>query len=468
MKLTSHTLLKSLDCDKFTWLSYRHPEYKNKANDEYQLPFEKIREIKQIGKTLFTGGIDLSRGNTLGIKELTEVTKRAFLTEHGIFYNPTFQSNDLVYQADVLIKSKKRTKILNIVDGIYIKIPDHIIEAAFLMSILKSNKWDKLTEIHCAFLNRNYVRNGRLNIDELFVTSNLTYKSKYAQAFLDRKLYKLNYIVNEKSSPPKKIGEWCQKPNPCEFIEHCWAHLPKSSKTIGFNTRIEKSDSDEVEEFQSKEVYSYSINKKVIKKYIDSLNLSGPIYFLNLGTFTPAIPQFTSSTCYQEIFFQSCILFRHQNLNYERKEFFAEPGYDPRGAFIEHFINSTKEKGNLLIFEAEKCIKRLNELIDLFPEYSEEINERISRIKDLQIPFTKKFVYSKTFKEANFSLEVIFEVLCPNENFRIEDDRILKYKYEMYDKLWVEEQINLIKEIKENCYNRIVAMTKIVEVLQRI
>ena len=75
-------------------------------------------------------------------------------------------------------------------------------------------------------------------------------------------------------------------------------------------------------------------------------------------------------------------------------EFLAETGNDPRIKFIENLLRDTKSEGDILTYNKSFEILRLKEMAEAFPKYKKEIEERISRVKDLMLPFQKKSYYT--------------------------------------------------------------------------
>jgi hypothetical protein len=212
------------------------------------------------------------------------------------------------------------------------------------------------------------------------------------------------------------------------------------------------------------------IDKKAIKNFLS--DLSYPLYFMDFETFQPAVPLYDNSKPYQQIPFQySIFLKKNKNSEAEHYEFLAEPGIDPRLKFIENLLKVTKNKGDVLVYNKTFEITRLNEIARDFPEYGEEIEKLISRIKDLMIPFQKKYYYSPEMK-GSYSIKAVLPALVPElsyDNLEINEGGLASVAYES---LQTETDLMFIAEIKqqllEYCKLDTLGMVRILEKLETI
>jgi hypothetical protein len=132
-------------------------------------------------------------------------------------------------------------------------------------------------------------------------------------------------------------------------------------------------------------------------------------------------------------------------------------------------LTDTEEAGTLISYNASFEINRLKELSTAFPEYSEALNERIERIKDLMIPFQKRDYYHPLLG-SKYSLKAVLPLLCEDlyENLSIYNGAMAMSKYLMLDKASVNEQLQIRQDLKDYCFTDVLAMRKIVEALQKL
>ena len=196
------------------------------------------------------------------------------------------------------------------------------------------------------YINNQYVRQGAIDIRQLFTIVDLTDEVREQQPFIIKELGKQRRMLR-KGMPNIDIGEQCDDPYTCDFHGHCWSHLPEMCV---FNVRGRGLDKfglyrEGVIELKDIPQECLSIDQKIqvechlrqtnvirkerIRKFLQTL--SYPLYFLDFETFMTAIPPFDGTRPYQQIPFQ-------YSLHWQKKaesdllhdEFLASPGEDPR------------------------------------------------------------------------------------------------------------------------------------------
>ena len=59
---------------------------------------------------------------------------------------------------------------------------------------------------------------------------------------------------------------------------------------------------------------------------------------------------------------------------------------------------------------------KLNDLIDVFPEYSNELRGIVNRLKDLMIPFQQKWYYTPEMR-GSYSIKYVLPALVPELSY---------------------------------------------------
>ncbi len=70
----------------------------------------------------------------------------------------------------------------------------------------------------------------------------------------------------------------------------------------------------------------------------------------------------------------------------------------------------------MIVYNKTFEITRLKEIAKDFPDYAEQVEERISRIKDLMIPFRQKYYYSPEMK-GSYSIKAVLPALVPELSY---------------------------------------------------
>ena len=141
------------------------------------------------------------------------------------------------------------------------------------------------------------------------------------QTWVEENLERLLVMLENKQEPNISIGAHCSSPFACDFVHHCWKHIPENSVFELYRggnkawelyeqgiLKIEDIEDDfPLTHFQylqrkglrNQEQY---INKEAIKNMISSWQF--PLYFFDFETVFPAIPVLDGTRPYQQIPFQ--------------------------------------------------------------------------------------------------------------------------------------------------------------------
>ncbi|MCU0344826.1 MAG: DUF2779 domain-containing protein [Ignavibacterium sp.] len=152
-------------------------------------------------------------------------------------------------------------------------------------------------------------------------------------------------------------------------------------------------------------------------------------------------------------------------------EFLAETGNDPRIKFIENLLRDTMGEGDILTYNKSFEVLRLKEIAEAFTKYKKDIEERINRIKDLMLPFQKKYYYTHQM-QGSYSIKYVLPALIPElsyESLEINEGGLASIAFES---LYFETDLMRIADIRKNlleyCKMDTFAMVKILEKLENL
>jgi len=181
---------------------------------------------------------------------------------------------------------------------------------------------------------------------------------------------------------------------------------------------------------------------------------------------------YDNSKPYQQIPFQYSIHLKDKkDGELKHFEFLAEPGDDPRVKFIEGLLKDTEGKGDIVVYNKAFEITRLKEIARDFPKYSDEIEKLILRIKDLMIPFQRKYYYAPEMI-GSYSIKAVLPSLVPElsyDKLKIKEGGLASITFEG---LQAETDMIIIAETREQlleyCKMDTLAMVRIMEKLEMI
>jgi hypothetical protein len=307
------------------------------------------------------------------------------------------------------------------------------------------------------------------------------------QGFVKEKVDRFKNILARKQMPDVDIGEHCYTPYACSFFNYCRKHIPEDSifefsgmhlskkyelykggivklNDVPDHVPLSRNNKLQLDTYKKNRLY---VNRNAIKSFVSDLNY--PLFFMDFESFQPAVPLFDNSRPYQQIPFQYSIHLKEKKHREPKHfEFLAEQGIDPRLRFIQKLLRDVNGKNDILVYNKAFEVARLKELARDFPEYNFKVEKLIPRIKDLMVPFQKKYYYAPEMK-GSYSIKAVLPSLSPElsyDQLDISDGGLASAAYE---RLQTETDLMFIAEIKEKllkyCKMDTLGMVRILEKL---
>ena len=216
----------------------------------------------------------------------------------------------------------------------------------------------------------------------------------------------------------------------------------------------------------------YHIDKENISGFLNDLNY--PLYFLDFETIASAVPIYDGSRPYQQLVFQySLHIQQEKGGELKHLEYLAEagPDNDPRKGFVEQLIKDCGTVGDILVYNISFEKGKLNDLITLYPTHETEITDIIARLKDLMIPFQKKWYYTPEMK-GRYTIKNVLPALVPElfyQDLEIsEGGTASNIFYQMVTGEFQGDIEQTRKDLLEYCKLDTYAMVKILERLYQV
>jgi hypothetical protein len=486
--LSKSSYIKGLQCEKHLYLYKYHYKEMDALSEMQKAIFKRGTNVGELAQKLFPGGEAAAQGDPPDYEKALMKTKALIESGTEVIYEAAFMFNQVLSIADIIVKENDAWKIYEVKSST--SVSETYIHDASLQYYVISNSGIKIKDFSIIYINNQYIRNGELDLKELFISESVISLIIPLQNLVEENIVKFKKVLMGKQIPEIDIGTHCYNPYTCGFYDYCRKHLPENSvfdfsgmhldkkydlyrkgiiklEDVPDSFPLNKNNKLQLEVYRSGKT---AIDKEAIKNFLS--DLSYPLYFMDFETFQPAVPLFDNSKPYQQIPFQYSIHFK-EDTNSELKhfEFLAEPGEDPRRGFIENLLKATESEGDIIVYNKTFEITRLKELARDFPEYQDEIEEIINRIKDLMIPFQKKYYYVPEMK-GSYSIKYVLPALVPEMSYdelEINEGGLASIAYES---LQTESDLMLIAEIKKQlldyCKLDTLAMVKILEKIMEI
>lgn len=431
--LSKSSFLKGLQCSKLLYLYKYHYNWKDAITADEQAKFSNGTNVGVLAQQLFPGGIDASPKNYKNFQPSITLTQKLIKEGTEVIYEAAFNHKQVLAAMDILVKKNNAWCAYEVKSATRISAVN--IQDAALQYYVISQSGIELEDISIITINNQYVRDSHLDIHKLFSIQSVLKEALAMQDIIHNKIIELKEVIDLPFIPVKNIGEHCFSPYKCNFMGHCWKHIPKNSvfeiaglkreaQFTMFNSGIKQisdiADDMPLKHAQQVQIKSVKqqqpiIDTEGIKQFLASVKY--PIYFMDFESSMPAVPLLANTRPYENIPIQYSLHFKHTAKSKPvHFEFLAHAGGDPRREFIECLLRDTEKEGDILVYDRTFEAKILQSLIHLFPEHTEKLKNRISRIKDLMEPFEKKYYYSSEMKGSH-SLKSILPALVPGLNY---------------------------------------------------
>ena len=486
--LSKSSYIKGLQCEKHLYLYKYHYDEMDELSEMQKSIFKRGIDVGVLAQQLFPGGIDASAGEKFDYDKCVEKTKEETSKDSKVIYEAGFVYDEILAIADIIVKDKNGWNIYEVKSSTSVS-ETYINDAALQYFVL--NGWGiKIKSFNIIYINNQYVRKGDLNLQEFFTIEPVLNLIKPMQKIVEENVKRLKEVLKRKTVPQIDIGLHCHNPYTCGFFNYCRKHIPENSvfdfSGMHLSKRYELYNEGIISLDDVPADYPINTNNKLqleaykngktivdnegIKNFLSELNY--PFYFLDFESFQSAVPLYDNTKPYQQVPFQFSVhIQKSKDSEIEHNEFLAETGEDPRPKFIKQLLEATKGIGDIIVYNLAFEKTRMQELARDFPEFEEELLKRIDRLKDLMIPFQKKYYYSPDMK-GSYSIKVVLPAIVPEmnyENLEINDGGLAAIAFN-----GLQYETDLMKiadtrqQLLEYCKMDTLAMVKIFDKLETI
>lgn len=307
---------------------------------------------------------------------------------------------------------------------------------ALLYEVLRQNHI-MIIDAKVIHLNKAYVRDGELDVDQLFTISDVLYSEKHKPTLplfeaLQHHSYDLSELIDQMNTPhydqPKRTSK-CVHPYVCPFYSECFAHeqsLPDDSVLTLMHSQhkyaLYQSDVTHLQQLKPEHIegsrmqYAQIMAAKNGGLYLDMFSLGAmfsyvqyPITFLDFEWECHAIPPYSQMHPFDVLPFEYAMVILNQDGTIEKKVFLGMD--DDRQSFIEHLNRDLPKQGTIFAYNAEYAEKRrLEELAIAFPSFADQIQKMIERLLDLQALFSSGNCYHIKMR-GSYSLKSVMQCI---------------------------------------------------------
>ena len=482
--LSKSLILKGMQCPKALYLQKNPPDFELPPQPGLEAKFRAGHEVGILAQQLFPGGTEVPFEG-LSVPEQIAQTRQLIDSGAEVIYEASFEYDGIFVKVDILVKDGDAWQIHEVKMSASVK--DINLDDVAIQYYVLTQGGLSLSKAFLVHINNEYVRQGDIDVQQLFTREDVLVEALAKQAALPEIIAGLRIALQD-GEPQIDIGPHCSNPYDCDFVPYCWQHIPDNSifdlRGNGVKKwnlyergiiRFDQIPLDELNKNQRHQVEATlnqldSIDRAAVAAFLDTLWY--PLYHLDFETFNSAIPKYDGTRPFQQVPFQFSLHVQHEaGAEPEHYEYLAEPNVDPRRQLIEQLLDLIPEHGCVLTYNQtfEKGV--LRDLAAMFPELASEIDKRLENVRDLMVPFRRRDVYRWQMR-GSYSIKEVLPAMVPELSYagmEIADGYAAMQAYhDMCSIAPGAESDQLRKAMLEYCKLDTLAMVKILSELQSL
>ena len=442
MIVSKTNFITFLDCAKNAWIKMHKPEvyYKYPLSSFEQNIIDTGNEIDLLARSLFPGGIVVEN------RDDTDLTKKLMTEKTPVIYQPVFTTDKYITACDIFVFNMER----NVYDLYEVKssttteenggrkTDEYTVDIAFQKNVL-NDLGIAVGNLNLIRINKEYVRNGDIDISKLFIVEDLTEKVNELIPDIKQKMEGAYEYLNKEDEPKG----YCDcitkgKNSHCTTSDYSLHDLPEypvhSISRINKKKLIELVDNNIFSIHDVPSDFGLSDNQRrqvdtaqTGKEYIDRngisdflSNIEYPIAFLDYETYPSAIPRFNDYRPYQQIPFQYSLHIIESPEGESKHYDFIHVGNDnPDKFFATSLQKHLPTKGSVIVWN-ERFEKGINtQIAERSPEFQTLMESVNSRVVDLMIPFYgTTTMYDHPKFKGSASIKYVLPALVPHLSYK--------------------------------------------------
>lgn len=338
----------------------------------------------------------------------------------GLIYHPQQNNYDLYEIKSSTYDPAQPTKIDQ----------KNLFDLAFQTLILQSQL--PLQRQYLLLLNKNYVRQGDLQLDQLFIAVDVS--QQIAKLLPTIKAQRQLALAASQQTTPTDLTP-CFNPRTCGCPALCHPHLPEHHIYQVFATSrpsLEKLRAAGINDLfaiptdfpltakQAQQLRVYQDQTRIldIEKIRQELaSLTFPLYFLDYETNDEAIPPFTGYHPHQHQAVQYSLHVLKENGAQQHFAYVHLGETDPMRATLTDLFSHLGDRGSILVWN-EAFEKSVNDqAAQTYPDLAEPLLAVNQRIVDLANSFKKLYFLDRQFY-GSWSIKKVLPVLCPDLSYQ--------------------------------------------------
>ena len=406
------------------------PEIRDEIGATQQAVFDAGTDVGILAQQYFPGGV-LIPYDGFSLSEQMNLTQTAIESGADAIYEAAFCYEDVFFKADILRRTSAGWELYEVKASTAAK--EVHIEDIALQSYVLNGLGVTLVGTYLMHINNQYIRQGDIEVEKLFAIENVSHEIGLLRPEVANQIASMKILL-QGDMPNIDIGTHCSQPYDCDFSGYCWKHIPSPSvfdfarigkKAFEFYhrgiLRMEDAPLDELNDKQVMQLEAWKqqkdyINLLELREFLNSL--SYPLCFMDFETVATPVPLYDGTRPYQQVPFQySLHVFNTKGGVLKQHEYLADGTVNPQHDFIESLLKTVPKNAMVLVWNATFERQRLQELMQVFPEKEEPIQNILDHIVDLMLPFQHRYIYKPGF-QGSYSIKKVLPYMVDDLSYQ--------------------------------------------------
>ena len=432
-RLSKTRYVSGCQCHLKLWYDCYERELGSDVDVVTQAIFDTGHAVGRLAQQRYPGGVLVEADHLHTQDALAETQALLAREDVPAIFEAAFEHRGVLIRVDVLERTARGGfNLIEVKSGTTVKnVHEH--DVAVQAWVLRGAGID-VVSAGLLTLNRGYVFDGkRLDVYRLFRYHNLDDPVAEHLAWIGEDVTLLQSMLAADEAPEIEPGEHCFDPYECgyyefctrdwEFVEHPISDLPRlqAAKQVALASQEVEEIGDIPDDFPlSKRQSMVRLSVLSGNDYIspglgDALSVvSYPMRYLDFESFSPAIPRYAGTRCYDAVPFQFSMHTEEGDGSVSHREFLWTEAGDPRTALAEALLDACADDGLICVYSGfeRRVIRALSR--DL-PDLSLALDALLERLWDL-LKVIEGNYYHPDF-HGSFSIKQVLPVLVPGMSY---------------------------------------------------
>jgi len=439
--LSKSRFVSGVQCSKKLFLDLNRKELKPAITASQQAIFDQGHAIGKMAQERYPNGIDLTSQTHYDYADAIDNTIVEMQKKTSTLYEAAFYFDEVLSVLDIL-EHDANGDIHAIEVKSSSKIEDYYITDAALQYWVMANAGHAPKRFSLMHINKLYVKNGAINLDDFFTLHDITARVIEKQTWVTEQIEKLKQTLQTGLEPIQANGKHCSKPFDCDFRKYCWGNLLDKDKVFNLSNGRDKiwtlyndgilnladiPDNFELSHRQSCQVNGQRtgathIDRPRIHQFLNTAVY--PLYFFDFETVNSTVPVLDGTSPFEQVGFQySLHIVSNINEEPQHKEFLAQAAdftnpqaLNPRQAMINQMKRDFGTTGSIVTYKASFEKGVIERLAEDFPFEALFLRDLNSRIIDLLDVFNNAWYYVPQMGKSA-SIKDVLPALVPTLSY---------------------------------------------------